>query len=278
MDAGVRNSVRTASGYFAVIVVLLLAFGAAGVDFSNIAIVAGALSVGIGFGLQSIVNNFVSGLILLAERPIKVGDWVQVAGGEGTVRKINVRSTEIETFDRCSVIVPNSTLISETVSNWTHDDLMGRVRVMVGVSYNADPKQVEEILVACAKAHERCLDFPAPHVVFQNFGASSLDFELRMFISDVLYVTFVASDLRFQIYTALKEAGIEIPFPQQDVHLRGLNEAIASSLNTAKANGSQNAPSKAAAGKTPARTTRRSKKEMIALREIDTDGDGNADD
>ena len=278
MDAGVRNSVRTASGYIAVIVVLLLAFAAAGVDFSNIAIVAGALSVGIGFGLQSIVNNFVSGLILLAERPIKVGDWVQVAGGEGTVRKINVRSTEIETFDRCSIIVPNSSLISDTVSNWTHDDLMGRVRVMVGVSYDADPKQVEEILIACAKAHERCLELPAPHVVFKDFGASSLDFELRMFINDVLYVAFVGSDLRFQIHKALKDAGIEIPFPQRDVHVRGLKEAIADTVAQSVAERLPKKPprkaaGKTAAGKTPARKPRKTSKPFTEM--PDDGGDGN---
>ena len=226
MDAGVRNSLRTAAGYLAVIVVLLTAFAAAGVDFSNIALVAGALSVGIGFGLQSIVNNFVSGLILLAERPIKVGDWVQVSGGEGTVRKINVRSTEIETFDRCSIIVPNSSLISDTVSNWTHGDLMGRVRVAVGVSYDADPKQVEEILLKCAEAHPRALQFPAATVLFKDFGASSLDFEVRVFIDDVNWVAFVGSELRFEIHKALKEAGIEIPFPQRDVNVRGLKEAV----------------------------------------------------
>ncbi|MEE4237538.1 MAG: mechanosensitive ion channel domain-containing protein [Anderseniella sp.] len=234
MDAGVRNSLRTAAGYLAVIIVLLMAFAAAGVDFSNIALVAGALSVGIGFGLQSIVNNFVSGLILLAERPIKVGDWVQVAGGEGTVRKINVRSTEIETFDRCSIIVPNSSLISDTVSNWTHGDLMGRVRVMVGVSYGADPKQVEEILLDCARSHPRALQFPEATVLFKDFGASSLDFEVRVFIDDVNWVAFVGSDLRFTIHKALKEAGIEIPFPQRDVNVRGLKEAVHEAMEEAQ--------------------------------------------
>jgi potassium efflux system protein len=238
MDAGVRNSLRTAAGYLATVIVLLMAFAAAGVDFSNIAIVAGALSVGIGFGLQSIVNNFVSGLILLAERPIKVGDWVQVAGGEGTVRQINVRSTEIETFDRCSIIVPNSSLISDTVSNWTHGDLMGRVRVAIGVSYDADPQQVHDILLKCASEHERALDFPAPTVLFKDFGASSLDFEVRVFINDVNWVAFVASDLRYTIHKALKEAGIEIPFPQRDVNVRGLKEAVADSVADAVAAGS----------------------------------------
>ena len=212
-----RNSIRTGASYTAIILALLVAFAAAGVNFGNIAIVAGALSVGIGFGLQSIVNNFVSGLILLAERPIKVGDWVSVTAGEGTVTKINVRATEIETFDRCSIIVPNSSLISDAVQNWTHGDLMGRAKVLVGVSYDADPQQVHDILVKCAQDHPRAMAYPLPSVLFKDFGASSLDFEVRVFINDVNWVAFVASELRFSIHKALKEAGIEIPFPQRDV-------------------------------------------------------------
>ncbi|MEO1161937.1 MAG: mechanosensitive ion channel domain-containing protein, partial [Pseudomonadota bacterium] len=221
MDAGVRNSIRTGASYTATILALLVAFAAAGVNFGNIAIVAGALSVGIGFGLQSIVNNFVSGLILLAERPIKVGDWVAVTAGEGTVTKINVRATEIETFDRCSIIVPNSSLISDAVQNWTHGDLMGRCKVAVGVSYDADPQQVHDILVKCAEDHPRAMAYPLPSVLFKDFGASSLDFEVRVFINDVNWVAFVASELRFSIHKALKEAGIEIPFPQRDLNVRG---------------------------------------------------------
>ncbi len=230
LDAGVRNSIRTGASYTATILALLVAFAAAGVNFGNIAIVAGALSVGIGFGLQSIVNNFVSGLILLAERPIKVGDWVSVTAGEGTVTKINVRATEIETFDRCSIIVPNSSLISDAVQNWTHRDLMGRAKVLVGVSYNADPQQVHDILVKCAEDHPRAMAYPLPSVLFKDFGASSLDFEVRVFINDVNWVAFVASELRFSIHKALKEAGIEIPFPQRDVNVRGFQEAVAEAV------------------------------------------------
>ncbi len=230
MDAGVRNSIRTGASYTATILALLVAFAAAGVNFGNIAIVAGALSVGIGFGLQSIVNNFVSGLILLAERPIKVGDWVSVTAGEGTVTKINVRATEIETFDRCSIIVPNSSLISDAVQNWTHGDVMGRCKVAVGVSYDADPQQVHDILVQCASDHPRAMAYPLPSVLFKDFGASSLDFELRVFINDVNWVAFVGSELRFSIHKALKEAGIEIPFPQRDINVRGLREVVSETV------------------------------------------------
>ncbi len=222
LDAGIRNSIRTGTNYAGIMLAAGIAVTSAGLDFSNLAIVFGALGVGIGFGLQSIVNNFVSGLILLAERPIKVGDWIAVTGGEGIVKRINVRSTEIETFDRCSVIIPNSNLISEPVSNWYHNDESGRVRVPVGVAYNSDPEKVKEILLNCAYETERVVAFPEPFVVFMNFGASSLDFELRAYIADVGWVTIVGSELRFKIFKALKEAGIEIPFPQQDIHVKGL--------------------------------------------------------
>jgi potassium-dependent mechanosensitive channel len=207
LDTGVRHSIRTGASYVAVLIALLLAVSAAGVQFTHIAILAGALGVGIGFGLQSIVNNFVSGLILLAERPVKVGDWINVSAGEGTVKRINVRSTEIETFDKCSIIVPNSSLISEAVSNWTHVDLMGRVRVAVGVSYDSDPEMVRDLLLQSARDHPRVLIFPEPLVLFMDFGASSLDFELRAYVDDVSYVAVIGSELRFAIFERLKKAG-----------------------------------------------------------------------
>ena len=223
MNRGVRDSIKTAMGYSGFIVAALFAVSFTGLDFSNVAIVAGALSVGIGFGLQSVVNNFVSGLILLVERPIKVGDWIVVSGGEGYVKNIKVRSTEIETFDRATVIVPNSSLISEPVQNWTHSDTIGRVKIPVGVSYDSDPRQVEEILVTCARENKDVLGTPAPWVVFSDFGASSLDFELRAYLRDVDRVIRVSSRLRFEIFDALKAAGIEIPFPQRDINIRNIN-------------------------------------------------------
>jgi potassium-dependent mechanosensitive channel len=223
LDTGVRHSIRTGASYVAVLIALLLAVSAAGVQFTHIAILAGALGIGIGFGLQSIVNNFVSGLILLAERPIKVGDWINVSAGEGTVKRINVRSTEIETFDKCSIIVPNSSLISEAVSNWTHVDLMGRVRVAVGVSYDSDPEMVRDLLLQCARDHPRVLVFPEPFVLFMDFGASSLDFELRAYVDDVSYVAVIGSELRFVIFERLKKAGVQIPFPQRDLHITDID-------------------------------------------------------
>jgi potassium-dependent mechanosensitive channel len=227
LDTGVRHSIRTGASYVAVLIALVLAVSAAGVQFTHIAILAGALGIGIGFGLQSIVNNFVSGLILLAERPIKVGDWINVSAGEGTVKRINVRSTEIETFDKCSIIVPNSSLISEAVSNWTHVDLMGRVKVAVGVSYDSDPEMVRDLLLQCARDHPRVLVFPEPLVLFMDFGASSLDFELRAYVDDVSYVAVIGSELRFVIFERLKKAGVLIPFPQRDLHITDIDRLSA---------------------------------------------------
>ena len=219
-DIGISNSISTVFGYIGFILAAILAISAAGFDLSNLAIVAGALSVGIGFGLQSIVGNFVSGLILLAERPIKAGDWIVTAGGEGTVRRISVRSTEIETFDRATVIVPNSTLITDNVTNWTHGNKSGRIIIPVGVGYDSDPEKVREILLACAKEHRLVLGRPEPVVFFMDFGASSLDFQLRCFLADINYSIVVSSELRFAILKALREADIEIPFPQRDIHIR----------------------------------------------------------
>lgn len=218
IDPGVQHSFRTLIGYAGIIVALLSAVGTIGFDLSNLAIVAGALSVGIGFGLQSIVSNFVSGLILLFERPIKVGDWIVVPSGEGYVRHISVRSTEIETFDRSSVIVPNSELITGTVKNLTHGDKIGRIIVPVGVSYNEDPDAIIAMLKDIARQHPRCLRTPEPFVYFFGFGDSSIDFELRVFARDISQGIIIQNDLRLAIFKRFRAEGVEIPFPQRVVH------------------------------------------------------------
>ena len=225
-DTGVQNSLTTLLGYAGLIVALFLSVSALGFDLSNLALIAGALSVGIGFGLQSIVNNFVSGLILLFERPIKVGDWIVTPSGEGIVKKISVRSTEIETWDRSSIIVPNSELISSAVTNWTHKNKIGRIIVPVGVSYSADPEKVKEILLSCARRHPKIVGYPEPFVTWMDFGASSLDFEIRAYLRDISDGLGVRTDLRFAIFKALAEEGIEIPFPQRDVHVKSLPEGF----------------------------------------------------
>mgnify|MGYP001765238940 CR=1 FL=1 len=224
LDVGLKNSIRTAFGYVGYVLAVMLAFSVVGLDLQNLAIVAGALSVGIGFGLQSIVNNFVSGLILLAERPIKAGDLVEIGTEKGFVRKINVRSTEIETFDRASLIVPNSSLISGNVKNWMHRDLTGRCVVNVGVAYDADPERVREILLGCAEAHEKVLKFPVPSAFFVNFGDSALEFRLVCMVGNVTDAFAVESDLRFAIVARLRELGIDIPYAQRDIHIRQLDD------------------------------------------------------
>ena len=223
VEAGISNSIETAVGYSGIALSAVLAVSYAGLDITNLAIVAGALSLGIGFGLQSIVNNFVSGLILLVERPVKVGDRIVAGDQEGHVRRISVRSTEIETFDRARLIIPNSELITGRVINKTHRSLMGRGAVRVGASYAADPQQVIDILVACAKAHPQVLTEPPPGAVFDNFGASSLDFFMWFFVADVARAAPVQSDIRVAIMKEFKAAGIEIPYNQHDIHLRDLD-------------------------------------------------------
>lgn len=225
LDLGVRTSIRTAVGYLGIGIAGLVAISVSGFDLSNLAIVAGALSLGIGFGLQNIVSNFVSGLILLAERPFKEGDWVETDSVSGFVKKISVRATEIETFQRQTMIVPNSELINSTVGNWTHRNRLARVEILVGVAYDSDPVQVREILFDIVSKNDGILGFPEPQVVFVDFGASSLDFEVRFFLADVFEKVGIETNMRLEIFKRFAEEGIEFPFPQRDVNLK-LSDAI----------------------------------------------------
>lgn len=233
VNPGLRYSLKTLVGYVGLIIAVVAGVSTLGIDLSSLALIAGALSVGIGFGLQSIVNNFVSGLILLIERPIKIGDWVVTNSGEGVVRRINVRSTEIETFDRCSIIVPNSELISSAVQNWTHRDNLARIRVIIGVTYDADPRDVHDILAGVVDAYEACLKYPEPLIYFTDFGDSALVFEVRAFIRDANASLSTKNELRHRIFAALKEAGIEIPFPQRVVHMQSSGPAQTGPLTEA---------------------------------------------
>ena len=223
ISGGVRDSIRTGVGYAGVILAAVVALSYAGFNLSSLAIVAGALSVGVGLGLQGVVNNFVSGLILLAERPIKVGDLVVVGGEEGTVRKISVRSTEIETGDRAHVVVPNSYFITEKVKNWTHRNSIGRIVIAVNVASSSDPRQTCDILLRLAKEHPHVMAAPEPFVDFDDFGADSLNFKLYAFTYDLTKNVSTRTDLRIAILDAFKQAGIRIAFLQTDVTVRNID-------------------------------------------------------
>jgi small-conductance mechanosensitive channel len=223
MERGSREALVTVSGYGGILIAVVASLGVAGIEFSNLAIIAGALSVGIGFGLQNIVNNFVSGLILLIERPVKTGDWIVVGGTEGHVKRIRIRSTQIETFDRADVIVPNSELIASQVTNWMLRDTIGRARIPVAVAYGSDTQKVKEVLLKVASEHAEVIHHTpsmAPDVLFLAFGDSSLDFELRVYVRNIDKRLRVRSDLNFAIDATFREAGIEIPFPQRDLHVK----------------------------------------------------------
>jgi small-conductance mechanosensitive channel len=193
------------------VIAALLGISTLGLDLSNLAIIAGALSVGIGFGLQNVVSNFVAGLILLIERPVKVGDWVVVKDKEGIIRHISVRATELEAFEHASVIIPNSEIVSNAIINWTHKDRGRRLDIPIGVSYKADVEKVRQILLACARADERVAASPEPNALLRNFGDSAIEFELRCYVPDVDNYLSLSNDLRFAIWHAFNESGIKIP-------------------------------------------------------------------
>ena len=218
LPKGVPATISKTSTYLVVTVGSVIAVVAAGLDLSRAPLLVGALGVGIGFGLQNAVNNFVSGLILLFGRPINVGDKIQIGEISGVVRDIGIRATVVQTWQGAEVIVPNATLISDNLVNWTLSDDRRRMDISIGVAYGLSPAQVIELLTSVARAHKEVLRDPEPAAIFTGFGDSALDFELRAWTRGS-HVT-VASDLRLGIEKVLAKRGIEIPLPQRDLHLR----------------------------------------------------------
>jgi small-conductance mechanosensitive channel len=217
---GVPLAITSTVHYVVLFLGFLLAISAAGVDLNRVSLLAGVLGVGIGFGLQNVVNNFVSGLILLYERPVQIGDMVEVGGLLGEVKRIGIRSSTIRTFQGAEVIVPNGNLISDQVVNWTFSDRRRRMDVKVGVAYGTDPERVLALLRQVAADNDGVLGDPEPIALFLGFGDSSLDFELRAWTP--LFEDWVRtqSELTVAVNRAIVDAGIEIPFPQRDLHLR----------------------------------------------------------
>jgi len=222
IERGARDAILTLFGYVAFVLAVLVSLKAASVDLTGLAIISGALALGLGFGLQGIANNFVSGLILLFERPIRAGDFISVGDIEGYVRSIRIRATEIETLDNKNVLVPNSELVSGRVTNWVLRDTHGRLQVQIGVAYGSDVEMVRDILEKVGCEHPEVITdgrAPSPRALFMGFGESSLDFELRVRVQRIERRFSIISDMNFAIDQAFREAGISIPFPQRDLHI-----------------------------------------------------------
>ncbi len=227
MQSSLQYAVSRICGYVVITLGLFIALQTVGINLSSLAIFAGAIGVGVGFGLQNIVSNFMSGLIILAERPIAQGDYVDVGGVGGRVREINLRSTTVVTNDNISIIVPNSEFIANTVTNFSHGDPKVRVRLPIGIAYGSDVQKFKRGMLEVALADPDVLREPAPDVFFIGFGESSLDFELGVWASDQAFrpIRF-KSDLYYAIEAKLRELDIEIPFPQRDLHIRSSSHRL----------------------------------------------------
>lgn len=226
-ETNFNSTVATLTRYVLVVIGLMIVFQSAGINLSSLNVLAGAIGVGIGFGLQNIANNFISGLIILFERPIKVGDRIEVGDLVGNVEAISARATIINTNDNISVIVPNSQFTDNQVINWSYHNSIVRFRFSVGVSYSEDPAKIKKLLLEVADENKGILKEPAADVLFDEFGDSSLNFSLAVWTRDYINKPVILkSELYYAIFAKFKEHGIEIPFPQRDLHLKSGFEQI----------------------------------------------------
>ncbi len=226
MPRGVPAALSTGTHYLLLVFGFYLALGAAGVDLTKFTLLAGALGVGVGFGLQNLISNFISGIMLLFERPINPGDTIEVGSRSGEVKRIGIRSTTLRTFEGADVIIPNATLISQEVVNWTLTDRLRRVEIPVGAAYGTDPEKVTQLLLAVLAKYPDVLPWPKPMALFQGMGESSLNFVLRFWTGNFDGWVALRSDVATSVYSALRDAGIEVPFPQRDLHLRSVDAGV----------------------------------------------------
>lgn len=233
INRGLQEVIATLTKYGVITIATVILLQLWGLDLSSLTILASALGVGIGFGLQDIAKNFGSGLVLVFERPIQVGDFVEVGEFKGTVERIGGRSTEIRTLDHVSIIVPNSRFLEKEVINWSHHNPASRLHIPVGVAYHSDPLLVQEALLEAAQNHPDVLQSPSPQILFKEFGDSSLNFELLIWTASPHRQFLLKSDLNFRIFEVLQRRQIEIPFPQRDLHLRSvqITPEVQSTLN-----------------------------------------------
>ena len=228
LDIGVSKSIANIVRYLLIIVGLVIIFQTTGIDLSALGLLVGALGVGIGFGLQNITNNFISGIIILFERPIKVGDRIEIDDLAGNIVEISARATTIITNDNIAVIVPNSDFINSRVINWSHNNKEVRLNFPVGVSYNEDPEKIRRLLQEVAKDNSGVLSSPKPYVLFESYGDSSLNFNLLVWTSEYIdRPKILRSELYYEIFAKFKEHNVEIPFPQRDIHIKsGFDQVI----------------------------------------------------
>jgi len=227
LQPSLQYAIARILGYVVILFGCFVSLQTVGLNLSSLTVFAGAIGVGVGFGLQNVVNNFISGLIILAERPIAIGNFIEVGGVGGRVREINLRSTMVVTNDNISIIVPNSEFISSTVTNYSHGDPKIRLRLPVGIAYGSDVDKFRKGMIEVARGIPDVLPEPEPEVYFRGFGESSLDFELAVWASDQSYRPLrFRSQLYFAIEAKLRELDIEIPFPQRDLHIRSSSHAM----------------------------------------------------